>query len=412
VDELPPPPPPASIPRKRAWLWLLPAVVPLAFGGFLGYQAGYQQSLGGFNTLGAAYIGFIIGALVVIVGLVGVGNALRPAGRGRVASRYAFAAAGLLAAGAAGGYAAVPLLDVGYHPPVVLGARGEASITLEGVPTFEPRTSGRADCWSVADGPEVGEVVALSLGQLNGHLLRADIFLPVQGRAQGSITLFVDAAHLEGAIVPRWEVMDPEIDSSPGGTTGSMSFAEVAILEDPELLAPPDPSWPATLSGQIRWACDPWLAPDATAPPATAAHISLDLAGVDWSATTGPVGSCEFESDGSVWTVTGDQVGLLQGKPMSVSVDLGGDPRRGDEVFLMLGVQVVAPSQGASIPLAALVAATSGRAISWVELVTIEEIADGGLSGRLSFSDLPNEGTQVPTWPATLSGELSWVCGQ
>jgi hypothetical protein len=108
----------------------------------------------------------------------------------------------------------------------------------------------------------------------------------------------------------------------------------------------------------------------------------------------------------------GDGIGSLQGETMTLGLGLLGDPRAGDEATLMLSVSIAAPSPGSSLPLAALVAATSGRRISWVDLVTIEEIAEGGRSGRLTFSDLPNEGT-LPTagWPVTLSGELSWACG-
>ncbi len=384
-------------------------MIPLGVGAFLGYQALYQSSLGGLGgALGSAYIAFAIGALVVVVALVGVANLLRPAGRGRTASRFAFAASGLILAGGAGGAAAVPAFGLGYHPPVVLSARGEASITLEGVSTFEPRSSGRADCWSIADGIEVQEIVALSLGELNGGVLRADIFIPVQEMPGGSISLFVEASRLpEGSVQPMWNTQDVVIDSSSRGTTGRLRFEAVPIRED-EDMGLPSGSWPATLTGEISWTCEPWLAADATPPPTVAAQLTLNLSEVDWSATAG-AGSCEFETDGSVANITGG-VGLLQGKPMALALGLLGDPRQGDDVQLMLTLQIEPPSAGAAVPLAALVAATSGRTLSWAELVVIEEIADGGRSGRLTFSDLPMEGTLDRTWPATLSGDLSWAC--
>ena len=154
---------PAPTNRNR-WPWVA-AVVVLGVGGFLGFQVAYQSSLGGLGgALGAAFLGMATGALALVALLVGVGNALRPAGRGRVASNYAFAAAGLLLAGAAVGYVVVRVFDLGYHAPVVLQARGEASVTLDGVAGFEPRDAGRADCQSVADGTDVERVVALSLG--------------------------------------------------------------------------------------------------------------------------------------------------------------------------------------------------------------------------------------------------------
>jgi hypothetical protein len=409
VRDLPPPPPPANAPPNR-WRWLL-ALIPLGVGAFLGYQASYQSSLGGLGgALGSAYIAIAIGALVVVVAAVGVANLLRRAGRGRTASRYAFAASGLILAGGAGGAAAVPAFDLGYHPPVTLSARGEASIMLEGVPTFEARSSGRADCWSIADGIAVQEIVALSLGELNGSVLRADIFLPLQEMPQGSISLFIEASRLpEGSVPPMWNTQDVVIESSSGGTTGHLRFQEVPIREDEDMGLPPG-TWPATLTGEVTWRCDPWLAADATPPPATAAQITLNLSEVDWSATAGSVGSCEFEADGSVANITGGPVGSLQGKPMALALGLVGDPRPGDDVDLMLTVQIEPPAPGGSLPLAALVAATSGRTIGWQELVTIEEIADGGRSGRLTFTELPIAGTADPAWPATLSGQLNWEC--
>lgn len=80
-------------------------------------------------------------------------------------------------------------------------------------------------------------------------------------------------------------------------------------------------------------------------------------------------------------------------------------------MLLMLATPIPAQSQGASLPLGFVVAATSGRTIGWADLVTIEEIADGGRSGRLTFRGLPREGTTDPAWPATLDGQLSWECG-
>ena len=97
---------------------------------------------------------------------------------------------------------------------------------------------------------------------------------------------------------------------------------------------------------------------------------------------------------------------------MSVALDLLGDPRQGDDVQLMLTVQVVPPTAGSSVPLAALLAATSGRVLSWGGLVTLDEISDGARSGRLTFSDLPMESTQDAEWPATLDGTLSWDCAE
>jgi hypothetical protein len=351
-----------------------------------------------------------IGALAGIAGLVGIGNALRGEGRGRVASRYSFAAAGLLLAGSAGGYGAVSVFDLGYHPPVVLQARGEASVTLAGIPAFVPRTSGRADCQSVADGTDVERVVALSLGDLNGGLLRADIALPVGGVSSGYISLFVDGATLpSGSVPPNWEQAAPEITAS-SDASGSIRFDGAQLRMEPEIGAATG-SWPTTLSGTVSWSCGEWFAPDASPPTTVIAHVTLDMSGSDWRGAGGTEGSCEFEGDGSVWTVSTGDAGLLQGEPLSVILDLGGDPRPGDEVHLWLSVHLATPSGAASLPLGALVAATSGRTISWTDLVAIDEVSPHGLSGRLTFTELPMESTADHAWPASLSGELSWECG-
>ena len=401
--------PPQLKSTAARWPWVA-AVLVAGSGGFLGFQVAYQSSLGGLGgALGAAFLAMAIGALAVVALLVAVGNALRPSGRGRIASTYAFAAAGLLLAGAGVGYGAVWAFDLGYDAPVVLGARGEASATIEGVP-FEPRAAGRADCQSVADGTDVERVVALSLGDLNGGLLRADIALPVAGVSGGYIALFVDAATLpSGSVPPTWEQAGPEITAS-SGASGSVRFDGAQLRMEPDIGAATG-DWPTTLSGVVHWSCGAWFAPDASVPPAVNGHVTLDLSGSDWSTSRGVEGSCEFEGDGSIWTVTTGDAGLLKGEPLSLVLDLGGDPRPGDEVHLWLSVHLATPSRASSLPLGALVAATSGRTIGWTDLVAIDEVSTNGLSGKLLFNDMPMETTPDAAWPETLSGTLTWECG-
>jgi hypothetical protein len=408
-----PPAPPSTPPAPRArisWPWLA-AVIPLGAGAFLGYQVAYQASVGGLGGgMGAAFLAYGIAGVVLIAVLVGVANAVRPAGRGRPASRYAFAAAALIAAGAGAGWAAVPALDLGYHPPVVLQARGEASVTLDGIPGFEPSTAGRANCQSTVAGTDVAGVSALSLGDLDGNTLRAGINLPARGTSGGHMSLFVDAAHLpEGSVVPMWDTDEVEIQAPSDRASGSIRFADAPIRVGPEMGAPAS-SWPTSLSGEITWSCGPWFDENAPGAPTVAGQITLELPGVDWVGNPRATGTCNFEADGSVWTVDGDEVGSLQGEPMTVSLGLLGDPRVADEVQLMLSVHLPAPAGASSLPIGALVAATSGRMIGWTDLVTIDEIGYLGLSGRLAFSDVPMETTPDPAWPASLSGQLSWEC--
>jgi hypothetical protein len=380
-------------------------VVVATVGAFLGYEVAYQASVGGLGgALGAAFIAYAIGGLVLIAVLVGVANSLRREGRGRVASRYSFATAGLLLAGAGSGFVAVPVLDIGYHEPVTLEARGEATVTLADVPEFVPRPAGRADCHSVPDGTDVAEVVALSLGELNGNVLRADIY-------GGTISLFVDAAHLpEGSVPPMWTTA-AEATTSSGATTGTVRFDDAPLRVDPELGRPVG-TWPETLSGEVEWSCGPWFDPDASAPSPSEGHVSLNLSGVEWQAAPDAPAACEFEADGSVGNVTSDAGGLLQGVAVSLSLGLSGDPRAGDEVDLMLSVHLPTPPGTVSgLPIGALLAATSGRGLAWADLVTIGEVSPDGLNGSLSFTDIGMPGTKDPAWPLTLSGDLSWKCG-
>jgi len=396
---------------RRRWRWTA-AVVVVGVGAFLGFQVAYQSSLGGLGgALGAAFLGMAIGALAFVALLVGVGNALRPAGRGRVASSYSFAAAGLLLTGAAVGYVVVTVFDLGYHAPVVLQARGEATVTLDGVAGFEPRGAGRADCQSEADGTDVERVVALSLGELNHNVLRADITVPVAGASRGFISLFVDAAHLPpGTAQPMWTMIEPGVEASSDGGTGTIRFDLALIQVDPKLGVPPG-SWPEVLAGEIRWSCGPWFAPDGSAAPPLDGITTVDLTAHDWVAESRAAGACEFEPDGSVWVFTADPVGTLQGRPMRVNLDLGGDPRAGDEVLLQLALQETALPTGTSRYAENLIAATSGGPIvSWADLVTVGEISGGGLSGQLTFEQLPTEGTPNVSWPSTLSGTLTWDC--
>ena len=394
------------------WPWLA-AVIVAGVGAFMGFQAAYQASLGGLGgALGAAFLAMVIGALVVLAGVVGIANTFRREGRGRVAARYSFAAAGLLLASAAVGYGSVPVLDLGYHEPVILQARGEASLTLEGVPAFEPRDAGRADCQSVADGTDVERVVALSLGELNANVLRADITLPVAGTSGGAISLFVDAAHLpEGSVPPMWTAIEPEVDASSDGASGTVRFDMALIQEDPKL-GLPQGSWPEMLVGGIHWRCGRWFAPDASSLPTLEARVNFDLTAHQWVADPDAVGGCEFEPDGSVWVFSSPEVGLLQGRPMTVNLDLGGDPRVGDEVMLMLSVEEAAIPTGASRSARNLLAATSGgQLVFWAGLVKLDAISGGGLTGHLTFEQLPREGTPNLDWPLILSGDLSWECG-
>jgi len=255
-------------------------------------------------------------------------------------------------------------------------------------------------------------VVALSLGELNDNVLRADITLPISGVSRSSVSLFVDAAHLpQGSAQPMWTMIEPQVEAPADRATGTIRFDLALIQEEPGLGSPPG-SWPEVLRGEIRWSCGPWFAPDASAAPTLEGAITVNLTAHDWVADPGAVGACEFEPDGSVWVFTADPVGTLQGRPMRVNLDLGGDPRAGDEVLLQLGVEEAVLPTGASRHWVNVLAATSGGpVVYWADLVTVGEISGGGLSGQLTFERLPREGTPNLSWPLTLGGTLTWECG-
>ena len=136
------------------------------------------------------------------------------------------------------------------------------------------------------------------------------------------------------------------------------------------------------------------------------------------SADPGINGTCLFEVDGSVGELQTQEVGSLQGAPVGISLSLGGRPRSGEKVLLLITAQIVPPSPAAIGPVvlaswqgtAAILANTSGRGLQWGNPVILAAIGDGERSGRATFSDLPRDGTSDPDWPKTLSGQISWEC--
>jgi hypothetical protein len=94
-------------------------------------------------------------------------------------------------------------------------------------------------------------------------------------------------------------------------------------------------------------------------------------------------------------------VGLLQGRNISVHVDLEAQHQAGSEVL-------------ASIILAGM--DTSDAQVPWWQArVRLAEVTDGDRAGRATFTGMPSavdpSGAPVsPGWPDKLSGEFSWSC--
>ena len=61
-------------------------------------------------------------------------------------------------------------------------------------------------------------------------------------------------------------MLEPEVEASPEGASGTLRFDLALMQEDPKLGTPPG-SWPEVLAGEIRWSCGPWFAPDASVAP-------------------------------------------------------------------------------------------------------------------------------------------------
>ena len=390
---------------ERTWrLWVVtgvPAVMAFGVGAGLGFFIAYQQSLGGFNVIGAALLGMILGALIAVAVVVGTIGALLPNRRGRKVVAPAFGAACLLAVGGLGGYAVVPIADLGFHEPVVLMARGEASVTLhrpsEG---FAASAGSPADCWSGSDQNEVHDVVASNLGELGSGTLRVDFYAAgalTTGEDLG-VSFWIDGADLpEGATQPFWRGSGTVVRAASAARSGMASFtADLAVdpANDPDV-EPISDEWPAGLAGEVRWTCDEWFDPEAEPAGPVAGTITLGLELDGRSEGTDNTAVCDLEPSGSVWAINGS-AGTLDGAVLNASIDLYGNHIAGDEVPLHLAVQLSPSEKGDFVP-------------SWDGMVELVEIRPDDRSGRATFDDLPF----VPPmggWPASLSGEISWDC--
>ena len=239
----------------RVGVWLV-ALISLLLGLWSGHEIAYESGVPG-SELGGASLVLGVGAVVVVLGLVGIGALI--ARSSRIAA-WAFTGAGLLAVGTFGGAQMTGPLGLGYHEPLVLHAAGEATAELEGVASYVAAQAGNASCDSIGDSSDVGLVTALNLGELGTGTLRA-ILSVNPGAAAADLQLFIDGADLpEGATQPFWDGTVVLHGLAAGGASGSADFRNLPsaggdIGKGTPGPAPSSGGWPAILSGTLHWQC-------------------------------------------------------------------------------------------------------------------------------------------------------------
>jgi hypothetical protein len=245
-------------------------IVPVALAGVAGvaagYVIGYNLSVGGLGaTFTSGLTAFGVAGLVVVLVLVGIAALLT---KRSGLSAQAFRVATSLTAATIVTVLAVPALGLGYTAPVSRQAAGTGAAVLDAA-GFAPTDDGEVTCQSMDDSTDVATITFYSFGELNGGTVRSMVYLAGPEPGTGQIELIIDGADLpEGSGQPTWSG-DAHLSLDEGGRSGSASFSGLPLRLDPPDAAPTE-GWPATLTGDIHWRCDPWLEPGA--PGATAAR--------------------------------------------------------------------------------------------------------------------------------------------
>lgn len=256
---------PAAPPRPRSSVstvvFAIVAIGAAVAGILVGREIALEQSR---RLLFAGAIPMFLLAIVVVgLGLVGlVGLGVRR-GRLNLAIGTAFAASGLLAAGAVVGWATAAATGGTERAPVILQAAGTATLTMAADPgTFAAGDGGAATCELEQDGRGVAMVTALDLGQLASGTLRARVSLSTDEPDAGRVEFWIDGADLpEGADQPFW-LGSAEITWND--RAGRATFTDVRRESDPATgpgsgaASISADGWPATFSGTLGWICEPW----------------------------------------------------------------------------------------------------------------------------------------------------------
>lgn len=240
---------------KRRAMLLMGASIVLAVGLFLGYLLAYTASQGGVSGgLGATLL-FI--AYAAVIGLLAVlGLVAATFARSRRFGTGALAAAGILVIGALAGFAVTPELDLGYHEPITLRARGIANAQLDGNVAFIPREPGRATCRSEPGGDTMSNV-ELDLGHLGPGLLHGSVSVSEAGSSEAWVELRADSADdVDGVYQPEWIGTGEVTDLGERGTSGRVAFQDLRPGSETRPRSPAEiEDWPATLSGSLSWVC-------------------------------------------------------------------------------------------------------------------------------------------------------------
>jgi hypothetical protein len=255
--------------RPAAARTVLPVVAVLAvvLGVLVGRAIAYEASHGGFAAIGAAVLSVLLVLLVVGMTLIGlIATKIR---HGQISRAIAtiLSASALLAVSAVGGGVTARATGGTYQEPIVLEAIGETTFALDAGPLpFVPTAQGRADCRSAPDGRTVVEVAARDLGELGSWTLRASVALPTSPSEPATAAFFIDAGDLaEGSVQPFWSGHVLLASASADQASGHLAFDGLGQEIDPKMPAPGSSAaaaaaraWPATISGQLTWNCQPW----------------------------------------------------------------------------------------------------------------------------------------------------------
>ena len=196
---------------------------------------------------------------------------------------------------------------------------------------------------------------------------------------------------------PAWEGTAVLSEIAPHNRDGRAAFDAIPAVDTvAQGLGPWPEGWPATLSGEVSWACE------AAPPPPVDATIELAVTDVDWEQGS-PRGRCDFSADGTLETIwAGMGVGRLDGWLASFGVVL---PSGQSHVGEAVGIYV------------RLYERERGHFPGWEGTAVLADIAARNLSGRAAFDDLPAVDSVAQgygPWPAdlprSLTGEVRWEC--
>jgi hypothetical protein len=245
--------PPARSRGSRAFLIAAVVVTALflAIGAFVGYSGAIVQTRGGFEgTFGIFGVVVVVGGMALVLAIVGgIAHAFEATRSGGRIARWS---AGAVIAGAVVGAAAVPVLGLRYHEPIVTLTQGSATLALPGTAEFVGLDPGSAECNSVPDGTTIEGVSALDLGTLRGSTMHAQVQPPL-GSAGGSVSLSVDPNDGDPLNQPTWGGQ-ATFSATDDGRSGTVTFEVLALELDPKMTTP-DAAWPRSLTGTLTWTC-------------------------------------------------------------------------------------------------------------------------------------------------------------